>query len=118
MITLTLYTTLGCHLCDQVKALLVRLSGEPVRLDEVEISDEEALMVRYGERIPVLADAAGDELDQPMDPERLADWLKARDLLSAEGLDALKSPPDHAPVRAFTRNGRRYLRADGHPQRG
>ena len=57
MITLRLYTTLGCHLCSQLEALLATLCAGEYRLERVEISEDDALMARYGVRIPVLADA-------------------------------------------------------------
>ncbi|HSH56380.1 MAG TPA: glutaredoxin family protein, partial [Halomonas sp.] len=70
MIRLTLYTTLGCHLCQQLEGLLAQLSCEPIELERVEISEEDALIARYGVRIPVLADAAGNELDRGFEPAR------------------------------------------------
>ena len=67
MITLRLYTTLGCHLCSQLEALLATLCAGEYRLERVEISEDDALMARYGVRIPVLADAEGNELDRGFD---------------------------------------------------
>jgi len=53
---LILYTTEGCHLCELGAALLrsmPELSRTPI--DEVDIALDEALLRRYGTRIPVLA---------------------------------------------------------------
>jgi hypothetical protein len=51
-----LYSTGSCHLCEQAEALLQTLVlPEPVMLDVVDISDDDALVQRYGTRIPVLA---------------------------------------------------------------
>ena len=114
MIRLTLYTTLGCHLCHQLEGLLARLGNAPVTLERVEISEDDALMARYGVRIPVLSDGEGGELDRGFEPERLAAWLKARGWLDeaawrslaqasageAEPREARPAPP---------RGGRRYL---------
>ncbi|ATJ83422.1 glutaredoxin family protein [Halomonas beimenensis] len=115
MIRLTLYTTLGCHLCEALEAWLGRLAGVEVQLIRVEISEDEALMTRYGTRIPVLADAAGEELDRGFEPERLAAWLAARGWLdeaawrAARGGEAQRPEPRGAEVRG----GRRYLSPAG-----
>ncbi|MCE8025047.1 MULTISPECIES: glutaredoxin family protein [Halomonadaceae] len=78
MTHLTLYTTLGCHLCERLEALLDVLHEGEYRLNKVEISEDEALMQRYGVRIPVLVDEAGEELDLGFEPPRLANWLAER----------------------------------------
>lgn len=110
MIRLTLYTTLGCHLCAQLEGLLRTLANEPVALEHVEISEDETLMAHYGVRIPVLADASGAELDRGLDPERLGEWLRRRGWLDETALTAWLTPPEppHATA-AYRRNGRRFL---------
>lgn len=122
MIRLKLYTTLGCHLCEQLEALLATLCAEPYRLERVEISDDDALVERYGVRIPVLVDEAGEELDRGMAPERLAAWLAARGWrdeaawqalerrLNGEAEPEIASGAAQAEVKGATlRGGRRYL---------
>lgn len=111
MIALTLYTTLGCHLCEQLEALLHPLANQTVALTPVEISNDDSLMARYGQRIPVLVDAEGNELDRGFEAARLAAWLDARGWLDQAALQALMAaPPDPAPAKAaYTREGRRYL---------
>ena len=64
MIELSIYTTLGCHLCAQLEALVATLANQEVRLHHIEISDDDALVEQYGTRIPVLVDANGVELDR------------------------------------------------------
>ena len=57
MIALTLYSRPGCHLCDEMKAVVVRVVREletPVTIDEVDISTDADLEARYGLEIPVL----------------------------------------------------------------
>jgi len=49
-----LYTTLGCHLCEQAKAVIWQACSAVV-FDEVDIADSELLMQRYGCKIPVIA---------------------------------------------------------------
>lgn len=50
-----LYTRPGCHLCDEMKAEIARSrAGRRLRLVEVDISTDRALVRRFGRRIPVL----------------------------------------------------------------
>lgn len=74
MPALTLYGTPGCHLCDAAEALLAPLaSARGVSWQYIDIALDEALVVRYGEHIPVLCNSAGDELRWPFS---LLDALK------------------------------------------
>ncbi len=62
---LVLYTTSGCHLCEQAEALVRR---QTARVGTVEIIDDAELLERYGVRIPVLRRLdTGNELDWPFD---------------------------------------------------
>ncbi len=71
-----LFTTLGCHLCDQAAALLVAAG---LKVEKVEIADNDELFDRYGLRIPVVSRGingpAGQELEGPFDAEQLTAWL-------------------------------------------
>ncbi|MDW0360674.1 glutaredoxin family protein [Halomonas venusta] len=112
MIQLSIYTTLGCHLCAQLEALVVTLANQEVSLHHIEISDDATLAARYGVRIPVLMDGNGEELDRGLglDLDRLSAWLRARGWLDEAALVALTTPPENAPpVGAYQRDGRRYL---------
>jgi glutaredoxin len=53
---LTLYSKPGCHLCDEMKAVIRRVSNKysNMSLDEVDISTDPVLLDRYGLEIPVL----------------------------------------------------------------
>ena len=54
---LTLYSRPGCHLCDEMKAIVRRVamtSEPPASLEEIDISTDPALEARYGLDIPVL----------------------------------------------------------------
>jgi len=52
---LTLYGKPGCHLCDDARAAVERVTaGRDVALEQVDVSLDAALYARYGERIPVL----------------------------------------------------------------
>ena len=57
VIVLTIYSRPGCHLCDEMKTLIVQVVEEShatVRLDEINIETEPQLEARYGAEIPVL----------------------------------------------------------------
>jgi glutaredoxin len=57
VIALTLYSRPGCHLCDEMKAVVHRAIGsiqEPIALEEIDISTDPGLEARYGLEIPVL----------------------------------------------------------------
>jgi len=58
-------TTSGCHLCEEAKSLLLQASdGEGLIFTEVDIASDDALVERYGLRIPVLC-RGQRELDWP-----------------------------------------------------
>ena len=55
MLTVTLYTREGCHLCEEAKADLIALQDKiPHRLLEVDIEKDEALLKAYALEIPVV----------------------------------------------------------------
>ena len=57
MITLTLYSRPGCHLCDEMKGVIARVARTmevPLTVDEIDISTDPELEARYGHEIPVL----------------------------------------------------------------
>lgn len=75
---LILYTTLGCHLCEQAKDVIwPQLTQCGYRLREVDIADDVALVERYGVRIPVVYRADLDaDLGWPFDGPALAQFLQ------------------------------------------
>jgi hypothetical protein len=66
MITLQLFSTVGCHLCDmaieQIKTLSI---ADQVDLHIVEIGDDDVLVEQYGVRIPVVKFPDNSELNWP-----------------------------------------------------
>jgi thiol-disulfide isomerase/thioredoxin len=58
VIALTIYSRPGCHLCDDMKAVVQRVAKSlpltPVTIIEIDISTDRALAERYGMEIPVL----------------------------------------------------------------
>ena len=73
---LTLFQRDDCHLCDL--ALDVLAQARLPAFESVFIDDDDALEARYGERVPVLRDAAGRELDWPFDADGVRAWLADR----------------------------------------
>jgi len=73
-----LYSTSACHLCEQAVELLEQQLGpRNERWQERDIIEDEALVDRYGLRIPVLRHrASGRELGWPFDADTLRDWLQ------------------------------------------
>jgi glutaredoxin len=57
MTVVTLYTRPGCHLCDEARETILGLRAElpPFELGEVDIEQDNDLLARYLERIPVVA---------------------------------------------------------------
>ena len=56
---LRLYGRRYCHLCEDMARELRALG---VAFEEIDVDQDPALEERYGELVPVLADAAGNEL--------------------------------------------------------
>jgi glutaredoxin len=57
VITITLYSRPGCHLCDDMKAIVAHViqpMSSQITLDEVDVSADPDLEARYGTEVPVL----------------------------------------------------------------
>ncbi|QEE62364.1 glutaredoxin family protein [Salinibacterium sp. dk2585] len=82
---LTLLTRPGCHLCDDARDVVTGVIGEldaaasavQVTLEEKSILDDEALLARYSEEIPVLMIDGRVHNIWRIDPERLRAALTA-----------------------------------------
>lgn len=76
---LLLFSTPGCHLCDQAKTLIQSVdSFKSFTLKVIDIADNDMLFERYGIRIPVIKfEHADDELGWPFDMEALRSYLAA-----------------------------------------
>jgi len=72
MRVVTLYGRAGCHLCDEARTLLLRIqAASPFRLEEIDVESDDALLLHYLERIPVIA-LDGEELfDHFVDEQEL-----------------------------------------------
>ncbi|PIO47265.1 MAG: thioredoxin family protein [[Chlorobium] sp. 445] len=55
MILVELYSKDDCCLCDEAKAVLMKVQGEiPFELREIKLNEDEHLMNEYGSKIPVV----------------------------------------------------------------
>ena len=67
-----LYTTVGCHLCEQAADLLHRINHPYIA---TEIGDDDSLVAQYGIRIPVIASDNGNTLDWPFNQSDLIQFI-------------------------------------------
>ena len=68
MIKLTLYTTAGCHLCELANEILTLVqSNTDLTIEYTDIADDDALVERYGIRIPVIKFPDESELGWPFE---------------------------------------------------
>ncbi len=74
---LVLYHTEHCHLCEQAAALCAAvLNPDFFEVSLVDIAESDALIERYGMRIPVLLhEARACELGWPFDVDQLIAFL-------------------------------------------
>lgn len=76
---IVLYGKPGCHLCDEARALLDRLSRRyPMDVEEVDITRDPDLFRRYDIRIPVLLIDGRIEMDAPIGEDGLRRALRGR----------------------------------------
>ncbi len=75
MQTIKLYSTDGCHLCEQAYSLLLSLGSiKEEQVEIIEIAYDDELFKRYGVTIPVLS-INKNELNWPFDHVSLTNWL-------------------------------------------
>ncbi len=77
-VELSLYGTSACHLCELAEALLAQilLSYPDWQIELLDIADDDALVERYGIRIPVLRNMiTGAELDWPFTSEDVVSFV-------------------------------------------
>ena len=83
MTSLTLYSRPGCHLCDEMKAVVGRVAARvPLSVIEVDISHDPALEALYGLEIPVLTIDDRKIAKYRISEAELTRALVARDLAS------------------------------------
>ncbi len=79
--TLILYSTPACHLCETAHGLMTpHLARLGLVIEEVDISNSDALLDKYGIRIPVIRFANREaELSWPFTEEGFLGFVAARD---------------------------------------
>ncbi len=84
LISLTLFTKPGCHLCEEAKTVIdsaiqqfksQHSSEQPIELTEVNILEDQALLEKYTEEIPVLQINGFTHAYWRIDSERLINAL-------------------------------------------
>jgi glutaredoxin len=79
VISLTLYSRPGCHLCEEMKATVDRVArGIPLTMHVVDISTNAELEARYGLEIPVLMVNGKKAAKYRVSEEELTRILSAR----------------------------------------
>jgi glutaredoxin len=79
VIRLTIYSRPGCHLCEEMKAVVTRVARRvPLDLEEVDISGDRELEARYGLEIPVLMVDGRKAAKYRIDEDQLLRVLNAR----------------------------------------
>ena len=74
--TVVLYGRPGCHLCDDARAVLLRVRAEhPFVLQERDIEHDDALFAAYLERIPVVTIDGEEAFELFVDATELTDRL-------------------------------------------
>lgn len=76
---LILYTTAGCHLCEDAEAILKYCQSyrADISWQSVDIANDEALVQQYGLRIPVIKLVTTQaELGWPFDPGQVMDFIE------------------------------------------
>lgn len=75
-----LFSTLGCHLCEDAKAILDPLLADVgANYVEEEISENDQWMEAYAIRIPVVRSTrTGEELGWPFDTDVCLNWIKSQ----------------------------------------
>ena len=77
---LTIYSRPGCHLCDEMKAVVERVARSaagPMTIEAIDISTDPALEARYGVEIPVLMVDGRKIAKYRITEAALAKWLMA-----------------------------------------
>ena len=79
MISVTMYSRPGCHLCDGMKAVVQRVAKSiPLAFEEIDISMDVELERRYGTEIPVLMVDGRKAAKYRIREEELLQILEAR----------------------------------------
>jgi hypothetical protein len=86
VIAVTIYSRDGCHLCEQMKAVVEQVGRSvALTLEEIDISTDPALEASYGSDIPVLLVGGRKAAKYRVTEAELRRILAARTASDAEG---------------------------------
>lgn len=86
MTRLTIYSRPGCHLCDDMKAVVARVARHvALDVEEIDISGDADLEARYGLEIPVLLVEGRKAAKYRIAEEELRRLIAARTRNEGEG---------------------------------
>jgi glutaredoxin len=75
--TVLMYSRPGCGLCDEARRVILGVRERtPFRYEEVDISDDDALELEYGIRIPVVLVDGEERFEVRVDASELAFALR------------------------------------------
>lgn len=73
----TLYTRVGCHLCETAEAVLrAERAASPFLLEVVNVDTDPELVRRYGVRVPVVAVDGAELFEYEVPADLLRAWLR------------------------------------------
>jgi thioredoxin-like negative regulator of GroEL len=73
----TLYTRVGCHLCEEAERVLeAERAAGPFRLELVDVDRDPELARRYGVRVPVVAVDGAELFEYEVPADLLRAWLR------------------------------------------
>lgn len=78
--TIELLGTTGCHLCEEAQLIVLdvieQTAIQAILIDIADHADSDALIARYGLRLPVLR-IDERELDWPFSAEQVIQWMQS-----------------------------------------
>jgi len=95
--TIAIYSRPGCHLCDEMKAVVTRCLqrlNAAVRIEEIDISTDAELEARYGLEIPVLLVDGRKAAKYRITEQELVRLLDAR---SGSGVEEIRPTSSKSP---------------------
>jgi hypothetical protein len=97
---LLLLSTDHCSLCEKALDLLLSMPElQGLGLDVVDVADDDALLSRFADRLPVLAvrsadNSLTDTLDWPFNPAAVSGWLRQLEQSARIAVGDVDDPAD------------------------
>jgi methylated-DNA-protein-cysteine methyltransferase-like protein len=104
MAILTLFERPDCHLCAEMRAELAAwASGADVQIELIDIDSEAALVERYGDKVPVLAEGDYEICHYFLDVKALEAHLEERAAARSEPRESLRTASRYERIYAVVR---------------